>query len=108
MGASEFTTGDGVAIRYSCSGKGPRVYLCQGGPLGDSSGIAAELSPLADEFTLVAHDYRGSGASERAAPDTYDFEHLADDLDQLRAHLGDDRIDVVAHSMGVPMVLRFA
>jgi len=76
--------------------------------MGDRRGLAAELSAMQDRFTLVSHDYRGSGASSTAPASTYDFEHLADDLDELRAHLGHERVDVLAHSMGVPVALHFA
>lgn len=106
--ASEFTTSDGVAIRFACLGTGPPLYLCQGGPLGDRRGLAAQIAAVQDRFTLVSHDYRGSGASSTAPASTYDFEHLADDLDELRVHLGHERVDVLAHSMGVPVALQFA
>jgi pimeloyl-ACP methyl ester carboxylesterase len=82
--------------------------VCHGGPLGTFRGLADELGAFESQFELVFHDYRGSGSSARATPDSYDFPHLADDLDQLRAHLGDDQIDVLAHSMGVMVVLHFA
>jgi proline iminopeptidase len=106
--ASEFTTSDGVVIRFACLGAGPPLYLCHGGPLGDRRGLTAQIAALQDRFTLVSHDYRGSGASSTAPASTYDFEHLADDLDELRAHLGHERVDVLAHSMGVPVALYFA
>jgi proline iminopeptidase len=89
-------------------GTGPPLYLCHGGPLGDRRGMAAQVAVLQDRFTLVSHDYRGSGASSTAPASTYDFEHLADDLDELRAHLGHGQPDVLAHSMGVPVALHFA
>jgi pimeloyl-ACP methyl ester carboxylesterase len=68
----------------------------------------AQIAALQDRFTLVSHDYRGSGASSTASASTYDFEHLADDLDELRAHLGHERVNVLSHSMGVPVALHFA
>ncbi|MDP9333177.1 MAG: alpha/beta hydrolase [Actinomycetota bacterium] len=83
-------------------GTGWPIYVCHGGPLGTHKALAGDLAALEDEFTLVFHDYRGSGASAFGAPETYDFAHLADDLEQLRDHLGHEQIDVLAHSMGVP------
>src|SRR5205809_1054853 len=106
--ASEFVTSDGVVIRFACVGAGRPLYLCHGGPLGDRRGLAAQLGGLQDQFMLVSHDYRGSGASSTAPTSTYDFEHLADDLDELRVHLGHEHVDVLAHSMGVPVALHFA
>ena len=105
---SEFMTSDGVAISFACLGTGPPLYLCHGGPIGDRRGLVAQVAALQDRYTLVSHDYRGSGASSTANASTYDFEHLADDLDQLRVHLGHERVNVLAHSMGVPVALNFA
>jgi proline iminopeptidase len=105
---SEFATSDGVAIRFACLGTGRPLYLCHGGPMGDRRDMAAQVAALQDRFMVVSHDYRGSGASSNAPASTYDFEHLADDLDELRVHLGHERADVLAHSMGVPVALHFA
>jgi len=62
--------------------------------------LANALAPLEDEYTLVYHDYRGSGRSEVAPSSTYTFNRIADDLDELRVHLGYQRVGVLAHSMG--------
>ncbi len=105
---AEFVTADGVSIRYCLRGSGPPVYFCHGGPFSSYEVLAADLQPLEEDFTLVLHDYRGSGRSGTASPDTYDFSHLADDLEQLRRELGHPKIDLVAHSMGVWVALTFA
>jgi pimeloyl-ACP methyl ester carboxylesterase len=101
-------TSDGVAIHFVRFGSGRPVYLCHGGPLADYHGLAGQVAPLHDRFTLVSHDYRGSAASSNAPESTYDFEHRADDLDELRMHLGHERVDVLAHSLGVPVALYLA
>jgi len=95
-----FVTTDGIAIHYELRGEGPPLYVCHGGPNGTYAYMPEDLSPLEDRFTLIYHDYRGSGGSPPAPPDTYTFDQLADDLDQLRRHLGHDRITVMAHSLG--------
>ena len=104
-----FTTSDGVDLRYEVVGQGSVVvFACQGGPSNISDTLAKDLMPLATDCTLVFHDYRGSGQSQNASPETYTFERLADDLDELRAHLGYDTIAVLAHSMGGFIALNFA
>ena len=105
---ARFTTSDGVELRYEVVGRGPVVFGCQGGPSNVSDTLARDLAPLADDFTLVFHDYRGSGQSQTADPETYTFERLADDLDELRTHLGYESISVLAHSMGGFIALGFA
>ena len=90
-----------------CAARG-RLCCCQGGPNNICDTIAADIAPLADSHTLVFHDYRGSGLSHSAPADTYRFERLADDLDELRQHLGFDSVSVLAHSMGGFVALHFA
>jgi pimeloyl-ACP methyl ester carboxylesterase len=58
------------------------------------------LPRLGSAFTLVFHDYRGSGQSGTAPRETYTFGRLADDLDELRRHLRLGPVPVLAHSMG--------
>jgi proline iminopeptidase len=95
-----FVTGDGTQLYYERRGRGRRVYALCGGPAGDFRYLADDLAPLAGEYELVFNDYRGSGRSASAPPDTYTLEQLADDLDELRSELGDDKIVVIGHSMG--------
>jgi pimeloyl-ACP methyl ester carboxylesterase len=103
-----FTTADGVELRYERRGDGPPVYACHGGPSNVCDTLARDLSPLEDTFTLVAWDYRGSGRSAAAPAGTYRFDRLADDLDELRRHLGHDSVSVLAHSMGGFVALHYA
>lgn len=84
----EFETSDHVRLRFHIRGNGPPLLACQGGPANISDTLADALEPLEDAYTLVYHDYRGSGRSETAPPATYTYERIADDLDELRDHLG--------------------
>jgi pimeloyl-ACP methyl ester carboxylesterase len=103
-----FTTSDGVELRYEAFGDGPPVAVLQGGPSNICDSLIAELAPLATSFSWIFHDYRGSGRSGSAAPETYRFDRIADDLDELRRHLGHDSISVLAHSMGGFMAVEYA
>ena len=95
-----FHTADGVELRYERRGSGPPVYVCHGGPNNICDTLIKDLAPLEEHFTLVFHDYRGSGQSANAPADTYRFTRLGEDLDELRRHLGDKSAAVLAHSMG--------
>jgi len=96
----DFETSDNVRLRYHVRGNGPPLLACQGGPANISDTLANTLVPLEDSYTLVYHDYRGSGRSDVAPSATYTYERIADDLDELRVHLGYERVGVLAHSMG--------
>jgi pimeloyl-ACP methyl ester carboxylesterase len=82
-----FLTTDGVDIRFDVIGTGPPLLVCHGGPSNVCDTLIGDLAALSPYFTLVFHDYRGSGQSSAAPKDTYTFARLADDLDELRRHL---------------------
>ncbi len=95
-----FVTSDGVRLFYERVGNGPRIYALVGGPANDHQYLAEDLAPLETDFEIVHHDYRGSGKSQSAPAETYTWERIADDLDDLRRELGDDKITLLGHSMG--------
>lgn len=103
-----FRAGDGTPIYFEVHGSGPPLYVCHGGPSATFSYMKEALEPLARSFTVVYHDYRGSGRSGRAPSQSYRFRQLADDLDALRAHLGHRRIALLAHSLGGFVALHYA
>lgn len=103
-----FTTSDGVEIRYERRGAGRPVYVCHGGPSAVCDTLVGDLARLERSFTLVFYDYRGSGRSASAPANTYRFDRLADDLDELRRHLGHGSVPVLAHSMGGFVGLHYA
>jgi proline iminopeptidase len=96
----DFETSDNVRLRYHVRGSGPPLLACQGGPGNISDTLADVLVPLEDAYTLAYHDYRGSGRSAVAPSATNTYERIADDLDELRVHLGYERVGLLAHSMG--------
>jgi pimeloyl-ACP methyl ester carboxylesterase len=104
----EFFTSDGVRLQYETRGAGRPVYALQAGPANSYRYLLDDLARLESEFTLVFHDYRGSGQSASAPPESYTFDRLARDLAELRAHLGHGRITLVAHSMGGLVALAYA
>src|SRR6476646_7133530 len=103
-----FETSDRVAIAYQVSGHGRPLVVCHGGPSTTHSYLVDDLAALGDRATLIFHDYRGSGRSDAAPRAGYTFERLADDVDELRAHLGLERLGVLAHSMGGFVALEYA
>lgn len=107
-GVPSFRTSDGVRIRYERHGDGPAIFVCQGGPNNICDTLIRDLAPLTATHTLIFHDYRGSGRSASAPADSYRFDQLADDLDELREHLGYPAVSVLAHSMGGFVALEFA
>ncbi|MCC8246738.1 alpha/beta fold hydrolase [Saccharothrix luteola] len=98
-----FHAADAVELHYDEWGEGRTLVVLPGGAgrhpeyLGDLAGLPGRL---------VVHHFRGSGNSASAA--TVSFWEQARDLEDLRAHLGLARLDLVAHSAGTRVAVAYA
>ncbi len=97
---TSFSSYDGTRLAYTESGSGPRLVCLPGGP-GRASAYLEDLGGLEEERTLVLLDTRGTGHSELPAdPATMRFDRLAEDVEALREHLGEEQLDLLGHSAG--------
>jgi len=94
---------DGGRLRVECRGSGPVLVLLHGWPL-DHRLFAPQFEALAGDFTLIAPDRRGFGAS--TAPPDLSLE--CDDLDRLLDHFEADRAHLLGMSQGGRIALRYA
>ena len=98
-----FRAADAAELHYDEWGEGRTLVVLPGGAgrhpeyLGDLAGLPGRL---------VVHHFRGSGKSASAA--TVSFWEQARDLEDLRAHLGLARLDLVAHSAGTRVAVAYA
>jgi len=104
----QLTTADGRRLVYRRLGTGPTLVCHPGGP-GFSSLYLGELGGLGAELELVLLDPRGTGGSDRPAdPRTYAIDDYASDLEELRAHLGLERMLLLGHSHGGIVAMVYA
>lgn len=93
-----FTLSDGDSLSYEVHGQGPALLLVSG-----LNGVASFWTPhvaaLADRYTVVVHDHRGTGQSSHSRIE-YSVEQMADDVVQLMDHLAIDTAHLVGHSTG--------
>jgi pimeloyl-ACP methyl ester carboxylesterase len=94
-----FVASDGQQLSYTELGSGPRLICLPGGPA-RAAAYLETLGGLDASHTLILADVRGSGGSRPAEPDTLDIEHLVQDIEDLRIHLGEAHPVLVAHSFG--------
>jgi proline iminopeptidase len=100
-------TQDGRTLAWREIGTGP-VLLCHPGGPGYSSAYFGELPELAAHRTLLLLDPRGTGGSDRPAdPSGYDLEDYAADIEAVREHLGLERLDLLGHSHGGFVAMRW-
>jgi pimeloyl-ACP methyl ester carboxylesterase len=103
-----FHARDGTRLAYRLIGEGEPLICLPGGPM-QASAYLGDLGGLPAHRSLVLLDLRGTG--ESAVPDdprTYRCDRLVDDVEALREHLGQDRVEVLAHSAGASVAVLYA
>src|SRR5260370_508520 len=93
-------TADGRKLTYRSLGNGP-VLVCHPGGPGLSSAYFGDLAGLWERFTLIEINPRGTGTSDRPKDRrAYQVDDYVSDVEELRHHLGLDRIRLLGHSHG--------
>jgi proline iminopeptidase len=103
-----FQTEAGRTLTYRREGNGPLLVCHPGGP-GFSSLYLADLARLGDAFTLILLNPRGTADSDR--PDearAYTTSDYVADVEELRAHLGEDELNLLGHSHGGIVAMAYA
>jgi proline iminopeptidase len=95
----DYVADDGVRHYVLEFGQGDTVVVLHGGWGGEHSGLIDAVRPLSDRFHFVLYDQRGSLRSS-APESTITVDRLVRDLDGLRRQLGQERLALLAHSMG--------
>jgi aminoacrylate hydrolase len=92
---------DGVRLAYDVVGEGPSLLLVTG--LGGTADFWSEIAPrFAERFTVILHDHRGTGRSDRPEQ-AYSIEGMTADVVALMDHLGIEKASLVGHSTGGAM-----
>jgi pimeloyl-ACP methyl ester carboxylesterase len=95
-----------VRLHYVRAGEGDPVLLLNGWPQTWYSWRHV-IPALAERYTVIAPDLRGLGASSK--PDGgYDTDNVADDIHELAASLGFDRILLAGHDWGAATAYSYA
>jgi proline iminopeptidase len=101
-------TRDGRRLAYRRTGEGP-VLVCHGGGPGFSSLYLGDLAGLGNGLELVLLDPRGTGGSTKPSdPRAYAIEDYVSDLEELREHLGLERMQLFGHSHGGIVAMAYA
>ena len=104
--ASRFATVNGVKLHYLIAGKGSPVLLLHG--FAETSHMWLPLiARLSATHTVIAPDLRGYGDSEKP-PTGYTKKAMAQDIHALMDSLGDHRIELVGHDIGLMVAYAYA
>ncbi|MFL5257172.1 MAG: alpha/beta fold hydrolase [Rhodopila sp.] len=94
-----FTNGSDVALYYEVTGEGPAIGLINGYRLSGMVWPQAFVERLAERFTVVCFDNRGTGRSDKPSSG-YDFASQAKDVVRLLDELGLQQVHLFGYSMG--------
>jgi proline-specific peptidase len=104
-----FRTADGRTLAYRREGNSGPVLVCHPGGPGYSSRYFEDLAGLGADFTLVLVNPRGTEGSDRPDdPKAYRNEDYVSDLEELREHLGLERMLLLGHSHGGVVAAAYA
>ncbi|WRZ94262.1 alpha/beta hydrolase [Streptomyces sp. NBC_01007] len=105
---SVFAAPDGTRLAHHARGEGAPLLCLPGGPM-RASAYLGDLGGLTRHRRLCVLDLRGTGDSGLPVdPATYRCDRQVDDVEAFRAHLGLDRVDLLAHSAAGDLALLYA
>lgn len=99
---------DGLRIHSSITGKGSKTVILVHGYTCDESTWTEQTPALAKEYRVVTLDLPGHGKSDGPKDGKFSMDLFARAIEAVRAEAKADRVVLVGHSMGTPVVLRYA
>ncbi len=101
-----FAIVNGAACRFDLRRRGPRALVLVHELGGSLDSWNALLPHLDQDLTILRHDLRGAGMSEKVRG-INDLDALADDIAALADHCGLARLSVMGAAMGAAVAVRF-
>jgi pimeloyl-ACP methyl ester carboxylesterase len=99
-------TVNGVNIAFRVQGKGPPLVLIMGYRLSSAAWPARFVDTLAENFTVVTFDYRGTGQSDKPLTG-YALANMARDVAGLLDEIGIESAYLLGYSMGGAIAQEF-
>jgi sigma-B regulation protein RsbQ len=99
---------DGLNIHSTTTGKGSKTVILVHGYTCDETSWSEQVPALAKEYRVVTLDLPGHGKSDSPKDGKFSMDLFARAIEAVRAEVKADRVVVVGHSMGTPVILRYA
>ena len=100
-------TVEGLKIHSSSDGSGPTIVFVHGWTC-DSSSWTAQVPAFAKDHRVITLDLPGHGQSASPPDGKLSMDLFARAVEAVRAEAGADRIVLVGHSMGAPVIRQYA
>jgi pimeloyl-ACP methyl ester carboxylesterase len=98
---------DGLQIHSSATGSGNAIVFVHGWTC-DSSSWAAQVPAFAKKYRVITLDLPGHGQSASPADGKFSMALFARAVEAVRAEAKADKIVLVGHSMGAPVIRQYA
>jgi pimeloyl-ACP methyl ester carboxylesterase len=98
---------DGMAIHSSVQGSGKTIIFVHGWTC-DESGWAAQVAAFDHDYRVITLDLPGHGKSDAPADGKFSMALFARAIEAVRAEVGADKVVLVGHSMGAPVIRQYA
>lgn len=98
---------NGIRLHYTRAGQGDPVVLLHGFAQTGYMWQERIMPALAERYTVIAPDLRGSGDSDKPLAG-YDKKTMAEDVYQLVQHLGFEKILLIGHDFGANTAYAYA
>jgi pimeloyl-ACP methyl ester carboxylesterase len=101
-------TVDGIRIHSSASGKGAKTLVFVHGWTCDDSSWAEQVPELSKHYRVITLDLPGHGRSGTTKDGTLSMDLFARAVEAVRAEAKADKVILVGHSMGTPVIRQYA
>ena len=99
---------DGIKIHSSAAGKGPKTVILVHGWTCDETTWNSQVPELSKQYRVITLDLPGHGRSGAPKDGKLSMPLFARAVEAVRKQSKADRVAVVGHSMGTPVVIEYA
>jgi pimeloyl-ACP methyl ester carboxylesterase len=97
---------DGIPLHWTSAGRGAQTLMLVHGWTCDDSSWASQVPALSKQYRVLTIDLPGHGKS--GMPKAFSMDLFARAVEAVRADAGADRLVLVGHSMGTPVIRQYA
>jgi pimeloyl-ACP methyl ester carboxylesterase len=98
---------DGININSTTTGKGPTLIFVHGWTC-DLSSWTAQVPEFAKHYRVITLDLPGHGKSGSPQDGKFSADLFARAVEAVRAEAGADKVVLIGHSMGAPVIRQYA
>jgi len=99
---------DGLQIHSTTTGNGPKTVILVHGWTCDDTTWTEQVPVLAKQYRVITLDLPGHGKSDSPKDGEFSMDLFARAVEAVRAEVKADHAVIVGHSMGSPVVIRYA